>query len=291
MRILPFEQGSPEWLEFRKTKVTASDIPILMMGSEKEIRSLYDEKVSGKKRFKTDAMLKGSAMEPEAIEWFFGKRKKIERPCVMNESCDWFMASLDALHLPTMTLAEIKCPSTPIPEKVEDAPIYKKAYWQMQAQFYATGLESGWMVLYSPLRQKKGLIARSEADIRKMLEVGHEFYERLVYRNPPPVSESLEERKGDKETAEWAQRYAKAYHYYKLMEEQVALLRDEGINRADGRPFICEGVKVEATKPRETIDYKKAIEQLSPILPEDFTLEPFKKVSEPSWRITVTKSV
>jgi putative phage-type endonuclease len=290
MRILPFEQGSPEWLEFRKTKVTASDIPILMMGSEKEIRALYDEKLGIKKRFKTDAMLKGSAMEPEAIEWFFGKRKKIERPCVMNESCDWFMASLDALHFPTMTLAEIKCPSTAIPEKIEDHPLYQKAYWQMQGQFYATGLDEGWIVLYSPLRQKKALIKRNEADIRKMLEVGHEFYERLVYRNPPPVSE-LEDRKQDKEIADWAQRYAKAYHYYKIMEEQIALLREEGINRANGEPFMCEGVKVEATKGREIIDFKKALDQLKPVLPPDFTLDPFTKVSEPGWRITVTKSV
>ena len=256
MHILPFDQGSPEWHEFRKTHIGASDIGTIMAGTQKEIIDLYKLKVEDKKTLVTDAMARGSLMEEEAIKHFFGIRKKIARPCVQNISCDWLFASLDGYHEPTQELLEVKCPSE-VPDYADEYPRFKRAFWQIQAQLYCTGLEKATLYLYSPLKQTKKEIWRDDPAISRLTEKGHEFYERLIYKNPPeePVGAFIRE---DDNARNWARAFREIDEKVKELEEHKKVLRDEGIAIAADVPFECEGVVVSMAQNSAKIDYEAA---------------------------------
>lgn len=281
MKVLSFEQGSIDWKNFRLSLVTASDIAILMTGGDKEIHDLYHEKVNGKERFVTTAMAAGAAMEEEAREWFFGTRKKIERPCVMHEKCNWLMASLDALHLPTMTIAEFKCPKS-VPEEIEKYHGYEKAVWQIQAQLYVTGLEEAWLVLYSPLVQKKSIIKRDEAKIARLLEKGYEFYQRMLKREEPAVPKGVVKREEEEDLIALSNALKEKTARLKAIEEELAVLKEEAIRRANGFSYECNGMAVRFVEPEDRVDYKAAADNLL----KGVDLSSFQKRSKPYWRVS-----
>lgn len=281
MKVLALEQGSLDWELFRRTVVTASDIATLMCGSDKEVYDLYQEKVHGKKRYVTDAMATGTFMEEEAREWLFGKRKKVERPCVMNEKCEWLMASLDALHYPTNTIAEFKCPSM-VPDEIEKYHRYERALWQIQAQLYCSGFEECWLVLYSPLIQKKTLIKRDEAKIASLLERGKEFYEQIIHRREPALPKGPVDLSDNEELQGLSQVLRDKLEAYKSLDEEIKGLKEKAIAKANGISYDCCGMSVRLVEPEERVDYKAATENLL----KGVDLTPFQKRSKPYWRVS-----
>lgn len=281
MKVLPLEQGSAEWLAFRKTKITATDIATIMCGNEQEIYDLYLEKVEGKEKHINRAMAEGMAMEQEAIDWFFGKKKKIDRPCVLHDKENqWLMASLDAYHEPTQALVEIKCPQT-VPDRVDQYHRYKRAWYQIQTQLYiADHLKEATLLLYSPLVQVKVKIQTDLEAIEEILRKGKEFWERIEKKDPPPKPVGPLSRE-DEEAAKWAKEFREIDEKLKKLQEERESLREKGIELADGTPFRCEGIEVALTKGRETIDYKEAVKTLCP----GADLKSFAKRSEPTWRV------
>lgn len=279
MAVTSLLQGSPDWEAARKTKVTATDIATLMCGTPQEVYDLYHEKVNGKRRFKTEAMAVGTAMEPEAIEWFFGARKKITRPVYVR---DFFLASLDAYHVPTKTLLEVKCP-TIVPDKCEDYPRFKRAWWQVQAQLYCAGelgLEHAILLLYSPLRQKTTTIMKDEGAFEEIKRVGAEFYERLVTRKEPEAPKSDLIEREDAEASFAVDECVWAKERLKEAEAAYEAAKKKAIEVADGMPFRCNGVSVELVEREGGIDYR-SIPQL-----KEIDLEQFKRPSVTYWRVS-----
>ena len=71
---LKYEQGSPEWLAMRRTKIGASDAPIIMGVSPWTTPlQLWEQKVLGTSRAKTFFMQEGIDWEPKIREWYSNK--------------------------------------------------------------------------------------------------------------------------------------------------------------------------------------------------------------------------
>lgn len=115
-KIIDVPQGSSEWLELRRGKVTGtSAYTVLTFGKGKDalIDRLVIESISSAdfNGFKSDAMKRGNELEPEAALEFEirnGFPNVVEVGMVQHERIDGFLVSPDRLVEPYQGL-EIKC--------------------------------------------------------------------------------------------------------------------------------------------------------------------------------------
>jgi putative phage-type endonuclease len=99
MKIIPFKQRTPEWYEWRRAGIGASDIPVLTGNSPyTSKRELFlQKKGGGKEKVISDHVLKiSNKVEEDGINYFKENKKIIFEPiCVENEHESLLRASLD----------------------------------------------------------------------------------------------------------------------------------------------------------------------------------------------------
>src|SRR6202158_1272887 len=110
LELISLEQGSREWLDFRKTKITATDAAVIIRASHwKTPVQLYHEKLSNDPPAPpNERMQRGSDSQPNARALFNLTTALDMQPAVIVK--DWLMASLDGLSLCKLYILEIKCP-------------------------------------------------------------------------------------------------------------------------------------------------------------------------------------
>lgn len=108
-QVIDMEQGSPEWLALRKTKITATDASVIMGANPWKTKSqLYQEKLSDDPPKPPNArMQRGVVLEPIARALFCFKTGHHMIPKVIVRG--WAMASLDGIN-DRDEILEIKCP-------------------------------------------------------------------------------------------------------------------------------------------------------------------------------------
>ncbi len=144
---LPIEQGSPEWFEQRRGKVTASRIADIMARTksgystsrQNYLMQLLCERLTGKveESFKSSAMQRGNDLEPEARNWYQLETGEIVEQIsfIDHPNIDDAGASPDGL-VGNEGLIEIKCPNTAthietLRSKKPSDRYYKQMQWQM----------------------------------------------------------------------------------------------------------------------------------------------------------------
>jgi putative phage-type endonuclease len=146
---LDIEQGSPEWLALRRTKITATDAPVIMRASEYETPAqLWRRKITGEERPETEAMRQGREMEQQLREWASDWLCVPFEPAVLvSEERPWQMASLDGLavvdgkprllEIKTTSRTDLVCPRSALHflDEMPDSWI-----WQVLHQRDVTGL-------------------------------------------------------------------------------------------------------------------------------------------------------
>jgi hypothetical protein len=284
MKILKLEQGSPEWEEFRKSHVGASDMGILMTGTDREINDLLKVKRGLKQVYVTEAMQDGKDKEHEAIEKFLGRaRKDGENPTALaDKPNDWLMASFDFLNQVNYEIIEVKRSKVHC-DSVAEHHSYAKWYWQVQAQMKVSGYTCVTLLLHNTItnEQMHEVIDRNEEDVDLLIARGKWFMEKLDNFEFLPGFDAPEERT-DPNTIDWATRFKEVDQEIKELEEERDVLRAEGIAIANEASFMCNGIKVEKVKSRTTIDYKAACSL------NNIDLKDFEKVPKVpyTWKFT-----
>src|SRR5688572_26054998 len=100
MCSIDLEQNTPEWLEFRRTRLGASDACIIMGVSPWNTPyQLWEQKVGLKENDATnDAMRRGTQMEDEARQAFIKETGIFIKPKVkVSKNHEWIIASLDGI--------------------------------------------------------------------------------------------------------------------------------------------------------------------------------------------------
>jgi putative phage-type endonuclease len=258
MKILNLTQNTTEWEDFRQSHIGASDIGILMDGSEKEIYDLMQYKRGTKDRFVNHAMQRGTEMECEAIDFFLGRPREDDEKAtaLADDPNSWLMASFDFIDQDKRYVVEIKCPLTVLDTPQEHSK-FKRWEWQVQAQLAVSGYEYGFIYVYSPVKTTVCKILRDEDMINRLKEKGVWFYQLLVNFEDPPAPAEVPER-ADEMALDWAMAFKAVDSQIKELEEQRSILRDEGIAIAGEEPFSCAGVKVVRVENKITIDYESA---------------------------------
>lgn len=162
MRVVNFEQGSPDWAVWRAAGLGASDAVAVMGESPYCTREqLMREKLGLAVRENIYAMRRGNRLEPLARELYAMARLcaggRVEPCCVVSAEHDWLRASLDGLAVEVDThgevaaewVVEVKCWGWQKHDLCLAGIAPKEVVGQIQHQLLVTGLESADLVSYS----------------------------------------------------------------------------------------------------------------------------------------------
>lgn len=277
VKFLDLEQNTPEWMEWRNQRLCASDIGILMEGSNDEIRKLYYRKASldSSPSYQSPAMKRGHDLEPIAREKASRMLStKFEPICVERGT---FGASLDGFNREKNIGLEIKCPMH-IPKAVEGLISYKRYMWQIQTQIYVSNAESIVLFVYDGETGAALVktIYRDEKIINKFLEKSKWFYDCLLNFQPP-----YEQIVVSDQIASACALYEEACKQKKIFEDRCTLYKEQLLFLAKGQEVNCGNVVLSKIKERKSIDYKKACAD------NNIDLSGYVLTTTGSWKITV----
>lgn len=273
------QQGSREWLDLRKTKITATDAAVIMGASHWKTKiQLYHEKKSSEHiNIVNDRMQRGIDLEPVARELFCLRTRHKMVPKVVVK--DWAMASLDGINNWNEIL-EIKCPGDRDHAIALSGKIPDHYFPQLQHQMYVCDSEKAFYFSFDGFDGVTVEVPRDDKYIKKMVKEELEFYECLLHDTPPEPSESdYVEMQGDIWefcASEWKAVTAQI----KILEKKEEELRGQLIQLAGSSNARGAGISLCQVQRKGNIDYAKI-----PCL-KTIDLEPYRKASTTSWRIT-----
>lgn len=180
---IDLEQGSDEWLAFRKNHITATDALIIMGLSPWRTREeLLKEKLGLiEPKPKNYLMERGKELEPIArshAEENFGTFF-IPEVCISNEY-PWMMASTDGISFDGNMLLEIKCPGKKAHEIAKAGSIPDYYMPQLQHQMAVCGFDE---CIYFSFDGSEGVtvvVQRDDVYIADLLVKEKEFYDCLI---------------------------------------------------------------------------------------------------------------
>lgn len=179
------EQGTPEWLALRKTKITATDASVIMGENPwKTNYQLYREKISDDApKPSNERMQRGLDLEPVARDLFTIKTGIEMNPKIIVK--DWAMASLDGMDDSRKFILEIKCPGPKDHELALENKIPGHYYPQLQHQMYVCDVKEMFYFSFDGIEGAIVYVSRNDEYIEKMIFEEKKFYDCLINKTPP----------------------------------------------------------------------------------------------------------
>lgn len=280
-------QGSPEWLELRRSMRTASETP-LIMGTSKwgDPAEVFDRKVGGAQFEGNVATEYGTRTEPRARSVAEMALRLEGAPRVGSRGP--YLASLDFIgtdDFGSTLVVDIKCPFSK-----EKSSTWKAASRGEIEPGYADQLEHQYRVflpdtigLFVYIADDKHLFVPytpSEARWEQITKAWDEFWLNHIVTGVRP-SEYL--KRTDQDWLLAAQKWVGMKLKLEEAEKAEAAARAELLAVNGDRKSEGAGVRVNRFFSRGSIDYKAALTVAAP----QFDAEPFRK--EPSEKVTVTQ--
>jgi putative phage-type endonuclease len=181
MKIININHGSPEWLEWRRSGVGASDIAAIM--GRCPFRSRTDvmrDKCGLWQQERNIAMEKGLFYEDEARSAFEELHRGMQYPPLMieHDSVPYHIASLDGYCSFTRDILEIKVPGIKTLSLAKNGIVPEHYIYQIQWQLYVSGSLRCYYWAYDRITKEghKVLIYRDEEIIDKLKASAEDFW-------------------------------------------------------------------------------------------------------------------
>lgn len=180
------QQGSPNWLEFRRLHVGASDSATVMGLNPWHTKlQLWQEKCLGWTKEVNNAMRRGTQMEEQARKAYEFQSGVLVSPMVAEDDVYSFIsASFDGISLDCEKVVEIKCGKASH-KLAQHGEIPSYYYAQCQQQMYVAGVQ---LMDYWSFDGTEGIlipVVRDNQFIKTLLEKLIEFWD-CVQTNTPP---------------------------------------------------------------------------------------------------------
>jgi putative phage-type endonuclease len=251
-------QGSEEWLEKRRTRITATDAGVILGVSPYGTPlSLWKQKLGFMDQQKdNEAMRKGRELEPIARTQY-----EFENSALMRTTCvfrgDWLMASLDGIDPDREVMLEIKTGYQTYKDALNNhIPLHY--YAQMQHSLYVSGAKICHYYVYKDEKEKPILmkVHPDEKYMKVLLEKERDFYERLVNQDAPDISAEDYIEIDTPEFLLKAERWKATQEKLKAIQEEDKRAREELLDETDGGNCMGAGLKITQDPGRKTVDWK-----------------------------------
>ncbi len=286
--ITKFEQGSAEWLAFRKNHIGSSDASIIMGLNpwctpyelwQRKLDLIPEQDVSY-------AMRRGIELEPVARS-LFNKEFEIEmKPAVaLHETRKWQMASLDGLSKLWTQALEIKCGGKALFDHAINNEIPEYYMVQLQHILSVSGHNEINYYVYYEGEGINQVVKRNDPFIKLMLEKEKAFYDCLINLEQPELCEKDFVKRDDFEWNETGIEINKVRAELKYLAEKEELLKQKLIYLSNGRNSRGANIQLSSYLRKGNVDYGKIPEL------KDVDLNPYRKKSSIVYRITEKKDV
>ena len=152
-KVIDLQQNTPEWHEYRKSHIGASDAPIIMgISPWMTANDLWKEKMGFiDPKPMTSMMLRGQQLEPEVRKMVIEEKKINFVPITIESRAYHFLsASLDGMSDDRKIILEIKCPNKLTHEETCRGDVSRHYYTQVQHQLFVSGADECLFVSYRP---------------------------------------------------------------------------------------------------------------------------------------------
>ncbi len=276
------QQGTPEWLEFRKSKIGASDAPVIMGVSPWSTPfQLWEQKLGLSEVKINEAMKRGTEMESQAREEFEKITGIKMTPKVITHSeYDWMIASLDGISECSKYIVEIKCPGFKDHEIARNGLIPEKYYPQIQHQLACSNLN---MAYYFSFYQNDSCIVeivRDQKYIDGMIKKELDFFELLKSKIPPELTERDYYQREDDLWNQCALEYQSLLIQSEIIENRKKMVKQRIISLSNGQSSLGGGIRVRKITQKGRVDYDK-IPELKLIDLDSYRSDPIE-----FWKIT-----
>lgn len=280
MILIDVEQDTPAWHELRRTKIGASDAPVIIGKSPYLSPSqLMEQKLVGKKSYSSPQMRRGKELEPIVRQWYSDRHQPVRPAVVQSQQHDWMIASLDGLSDDHKSLIEIKCPNEDTCQQVRRGNIPAHYQWQIQHQLAVTGLDHCVLIVSDGKQHTDIDIVRDNNMIGDLLDAEQQFYNKMLNWEFPEDQYVKPMERSDKEANEIIDAAMKAKQWLDTAKEQYEIIREGAIYLANEISFRCKGVVVRKMLVQGTVDYKKMM--------KDYDIDPekYRQAGRVQWRI------
>jgi len=292
MKIILIEQGSPEWIEFRKSHIGASEIGAIMGNNPymspyqvwlKKTGRITEEPV-------TESMKRGQEAEYEIRRRYIERSGKFVLPMV-GTYYKWEIASssFDGLSENHSHVFEAKSlgKNSYVNALENHIPQYyvDQCQWQMMVAGAKTCDWVAECIGHPDLSYT--LLPNSEYQ-KKMLVEAKKFWDFVLNDTPPPLREDDYELVEDDDILfDLMQLYAQRKEEKRLAEELENSVKVEIEELLRGRNIQCRFGKIKSNVTNRRIDWQE-VRRVYGIMEED--LELYTKVSKPFTKITLSNS-
>lgn len=283
-QFIEVDQGSPQWHELRKTKIGASDAPIIKKVSPWQTPfGLWEYKMNLREGQTDNARMKrGRDLEAAALAKFCQRTGLSLRPrVVLSTEHEFVMASFDGCDEYGEVIVEIKCPS-PDGNDHQSALLGitpEKYIPQVQHQLIPTKPKRSF---YYSFDGEDGPIIETEPDanyIKELLVDESKFYECMTTFTPPALTDADFLTREDEEWKQIAEQYLLISHSLSDLEKQEKNLKAKLIELAGKSNVKGAGLSLSKVVRKGTVDYS-SIPEL-----KGLNLEPFRKGHSEYWTI------
>jgi putative phage-type endonuclease len=241
----PLEQGTVEWLTWRKDGIGGSEAGAIMGSSPyMDVMELWQRKLGLIPEIQTNAaMARGHLLEPVArVEFELETGLSMKPGCFKHPTLDWMRASLDGISADGRYILEIKAPGLTTHREALAGKIKPYYFTQMQHCMGVTGAEMCYYASYTDLPDIEPLkiieVPRDDAYIARMMEREGDFWQHIVDRTEP---DKLRFAVGDAGTLSgdtrtdpaWGRAVAELLTAKQVLEDAQAqyAIREAGINK------------------------------------------------------------
>jgi len=275
-------QGSDGWLKLRKKHITSTDAAIICGKNPWETKyKLWREKLDlSPQKTRTKKMDDGLKLEPLAREWFIKETGIEVKPKV--EFNDFLMASLDGYNHKERLVLEIKCGESAA-RQAEQEIIPDYYMCQIQHQLLTSGCDKALYLVFYEDTRKIIEVKRDEEFIGNYIELAKEFYDLMINKIQPELTNKDYIEKSDVQWMEACQEYSLAKEMMKQVELKEKKAKEKLIELSQNQPSQGYGIKTVKVARKGSIDYT-----LAPQL-KGVDLEEFRKPTTEYWSIYMDK--
>jgi len=284
MKKVNLVQGSLEWLEFRKTRIGASEAPIILgISPYMTPLQLWKEK-TGREEGQRDsiAMEFGRRKEDQIRQYWEQKKGEFYPPTtVFCEEYDFAMASLDGLSSNENLILECKCVNEEAWNISSKNKVVDHHYAQAQHQLMVTGCKCVQFVYFHRSQYRSIEVFPDPEYIKDMLQKEVEFFELMISDEEPPMSEK--DFVDMSEDAEWTALEIQAKYLYQKLKEcerQWKEMQDKFKTISGERNTKGDVIRV-------TVVTRKGIICTKNIQKDGIDLEKYRKEPTTSLRMTI----
>lgn len=285
-KTVDLKQGSEEWKNWRRFKITASDIAKVMNESPWGTPlSLFEEKIENKIPQETQGMRYGKEMESVALSIVNSHLGANYHPvCCLSTILPWLGASLDGFDgMQSIKLVECKVMNQEEHAKTRKGfiPVWYK--WQLEGQMFVMGENKALFVSY---KENDPAFVEYESDPsyrEAMLSETKKFYEKLMNFESPEPTDKDYQQVSDSGLINLMCEYDQLEKAFKGTEKRMKDIKDAltgQLTRSGIKRALIGSKKVSNYLVKGRVDYD-AIPAL-----KEIDLEKYRKSPSSCWRFT-----